>query len=135
LSYYEHGACKWAPIGDLDGWLYFEWDGTRMAGVWEADRCIVEWADDLGLEGDARYKWLRDKATECCEVYTNWCNGWVYEYKWAAYEAEYLHGELLAEWDDYYTALEEQSCSSIYGWSDAMDSLSYELRDYGVKLT
>ena len=78
LSYYEHGQCSWFPCGDQPIGVEFQWDGVRLAGVWEMDKDVLDNLGDPKSEGFAEraYKYCKG----VCDMYTDWCNGNVYGY-------------------------------------------------------
>ena len=79
LSYFEHGQCMWMIAdGPTPAGVEFQFDGRRYAGIWVPDDCIRE--SYRGQDGKSRAEWMRDQADRCCEIYTAWCNGDIYQY-------------------------------------------------------
>jgi hypothetical protein len=79
LSYFEHGLCLWAVAGELPAGARCPWDSVRFAGVWLPDAATLESARNYG--GSTRRYFLRKRARQACEAYTQWCNGDVYGYE------------------------------------------------------
>jgi hypothetical protein len=78
LSYYEHGLCLWAVCGELPLGARCPWDSRQFAGVWLPDTPTLAAARHYG--GRTRSHFMRKRARQACEVYTQWCNGDVYGY-------------------------------------------------------
>ena len=78
LSYYEHGLCLWSVRGELPPGARCPWDSRPFAGVWLPDAQTLASARNYG--GRTRYHFMRKRARQACEVYTQWCNGDVYGY-------------------------------------------------------
>ena len=120
LGYFEHGLCDWHVSGEIPPGTAgdYRWDGVRVAGVWEPDEHIVAQADYEGLEPGSlkRYRWMREQARSACDIYTKWCNGWVYWYRVEVHRARHRNGHLLNEQDDYRydTPLAEDSCGGFF---------------------
>jgi hypothetical protein len=121
LSYYEHGDCMWfVADSSVPAGVEFQWDGVRLAGVWEPDDIIKQTADDKKLKTgtDERRQWMVDQAVDACEVYTWWCNGEVYSYDIRVYNKRQTEdGATYDELNDYRhdEPVHEDSCSGYYG--------------------
>jgi hypothetical protein len=76
LSYYEHGLCLWSVAGELPAAARCQWDSVSFAGVWLPDAETLESAKPYG--GRTRQLFMRKRARQACEAYTQWCNGDVY---------------------------------------------------------
>jgi hypothetical protein len=79
LSYYEHGLCLWRVAGELPAHLHCPWDSVGIAGFWLPDADTLESARNYG--GWTRRQFMRRRAREACEAYTQWVNGDVYGYE------------------------------------------------------
>jgi hypothetical protein len=79
LSYYEHGHCFWSVAGELPAAARCPWDSVSFAGVWLPDAETLKSAKPYG--GRTRQLFLRKRAHQACEAYTQWCNGDIYGYK------------------------------------------------------
>jgi hypothetical protein len=79
LSYYEHGLCLWSVAGELPAHLRCPWDSVGIAGFWLPDAETLESARNYG--GFTRRMFMRKRARQACDVYTQWCNGEVYGYE------------------------------------------------------
>ena len=79
LSYFEHGLCLWSVAGELPAAARCRWDSVSFAGVWLPDAQTMESARNYG--GRTRQLFMRKRARQACEVYTQWCNGEVYGYE------------------------------------------------------
>jgi len=79
LSYFEHGRCLWCVAGELPATARCPWDSVALAGVWIPDAETLASASHCG--GRARRHFMRKRARQACEVYTQWCNGEVYGYQ------------------------------------------------------
>jgi hypothetical protein len=55
------------------------WDSVAFAGVWLPDAETLVSARNYG--GFTRRMFMRKRAREACDVYTQWCNGEVYGYQ------------------------------------------------------
>ena len=79
LSYYEHGQCLWSVAGELPAAARCRWDSVSFAGIWLPD------AQTLGAArnycGRTRQLFMRQRARQACQSYTQWCNGEVYGYE------------------------------------------------------
>ena len=78
LSYFEHGCCLWSVAGELPAPARCPWDSVGFAGVWLPDMETLAAAHNYG--GRTRRHFMRNRARQACEVYTQWCNGEVYGY-------------------------------------------------------
>jgi hypothetical protein len=79
LSYYEHGLCLWSVAGELPAGADCPWDSVAIAGFWIPDADTLASARPYG--GRTRFHFMRKRARQACEVYTQWCNGDVYGYE------------------------------------------------------
>jgi hypothetical protein len=79
LSYYEHGLSLWSVAGELPVDCRCRWDSVSFAGIWLPDAQTLESARNYG--GQTRQLFMRQRARQACEVYTQWCNGDVYGYE------------------------------------------------------
>ena len=79
LSYYEHGLCLWSVAGELPAHLRCPWDSVGIAGFWLPDAETLSSAKNYG--GSTRRHFMRKRARQACEAYTQWCNGDVYGYE------------------------------------------------------
>lgn len=143
LSYYEHSLCRWAVQGALGyhNCHHWAWDGTRFAGVWEPDPYTIQQADDEGLAGADREQWMRNRAAQACEVYTHYCNGWVYLFDLLVYPAKYVNGDpeepgsLYDLPSDYrYEDTEVEACVGCFFGGEGMDDeVGALLAPYGIQ--
>ncbi len=78
LNYYEHGLCRWSVAGELPAHLRCPWDSVSFAGIWLPDAETLVSARNYG--GRTRQHFMRKRARQACDVYTQWCNGDVYGY-------------------------------------------------------
>lgn len=76
LSYYEHGLCLWCVAGELPAGASCPWDSVGIAGFWIPDADTLETARHYG--GWTRRQFMRIRARQACDVYSQWCNGEVY---------------------------------------------------------
>ena len=79
LSYFEHGQCLWSVAGELSAECRCPWDSVALAGVWLPDPETLASAKHYG--GRTRQLFMRIRARQACEAYTQWCNGEVYGYE------------------------------------------------------
>jgi hypothetical protein len=79
LSYYEHGLCLWSVAGELPAMCRCPFDSVGIAGFWLPDAETLESAKHYG--GFTRRMFMRKRARQACEAYTQWCNGEVYGYE------------------------------------------------------
>jgi hypothetical protein len=79
LSYFEHGLCRWSVAGELPDALRCPWDSISFAGVWLPDEETLASARNYG--GFTRRLFMRKRARQACDAYTQWCNGEVYGYQ------------------------------------------------------
>jgi hypothetical protein len=105
LSYYEHGLCRWCVAGELAAGCRCPWDSVDFAGIWLPDALTLESARNYG--GRTRQLFMRKRARQACEIYTQWCNGEVYGYQVERITACDCCGEEKAEPVD--------SCWGYYG--------------------
>ena len=84
LSYYEHGNCLWAVAGELPPGRC-PWDSVALAGVWLPDAETLTSARHYG--GRTRHHFMRKRARQACEAYTQWCNGEIYGFEIARVSA------------------------------------------------
>jgi hypothetical protein len=78
LSYYEHGLCLWSIAGELPPHLRCPFDSVGIAGFWLPDAETLASARNYG--GFTRRMFMRKRARQACEAYTQWCNGDIYGY-------------------------------------------------------
>jgi hypothetical protein len=76
LSYYEHGLCLWSVAGELPVGARCPWDSVALAGIWLPDAETLVAARPYG--GWTRSQFMRRRARQACNAYTQWCNGEVY---------------------------------------------------------
>ena len=55
------------------------WDSVAFAGVWLPDAETLASARNYG--GRTRRHFMRKRARQACDAYTQWCNGDVYGYE------------------------------------------------------
>jgi hypothetical protein len=117
LGYFEHGRCIWhisdeIPVGTAGD---YRWDGNNCAGVWLPDKYLLEEAK--GKKGEERKALMKKWAKEACEVYTQFCNGDVYDAIVKIYKARFDDETLLDEVSDYESAepIEDDCCGGYYG--------------------
>jgi hypothetical protein len=79
LSHYEHGLCLWSVAGELPAAARCPWDSVAFAGVWLPDAGTLVSAKPYG--GRTRQLFMRKRARQACEAYTQWCNGEIYGYE------------------------------------------------------
>ncbi len=79
LSYFEHGLCRWSVAGELPATCRCPWDSVPLAGVWLPDAGTLVSARPYGCF--TRRQFMRKRAREACDAYTQWCNGEVYGYE------------------------------------------------------
>ena len=79
LSYFEHGLCLWSVAGELPAGARCPWDSVGFAGVWLPDAATLESARNYG--GRTRRHFMRKRARQACDAYTQWCNGDIYGYE------------------------------------------------------
>lgn len=94
LSYFEHGACRWAVRGDgLERTPDFQWDGTRSGGALLPNRDV--W-------GDRPREKVLEAARDFCEDLTAVFNGWVEYFAYEVYPLRSLEdGTPLLQPTDY----------------------------------
>lgn len=108
LSYYEHGNCLWTVAGGLPSYAQCRWDSVGFAGVWIPDADTLKSARNLG--GFTRRAFMRKRAAQACDAYSQWCNGEVYGYTVEAVTECPHCGEESAEDID--------SCWGFYGFDE-----------------
>ena len=79
LSYYEHGRRLWSVAGESPAAARRPWDSVGFAGLWLPDARTLESARHYG--GRTRRHFMRKRARQACDAYTQWCNGEVYGYE------------------------------------------------------
>jgi hypothetical protein len=79
LSYFEHGRCLWCVAGELPAGANCPWDSVGIAGYWLPDEQTLESARNY--REMARRQFMRERAREACDVYTQWCNGNVFGFE------------------------------------------------------
>lgn len=118
LSYYEHGDCCWFPLGQGVPGTDCPWDGVRIAGLWIPRADTMETLRYVSkTKGKKRRKLAEQMAKEDCELYTEWCNGHVYEVFLQVFEARWTEsGALYDVADDYRfdEPVREESYSGVY---------------------
>jgi len=89
LDYHEHGLSAWAPSAS-SGLPDCRFDTVNGAGFWYPhEDLIAEYVKEFdGDKGKINDK-LLELAKEMCEMYSDWCNGHVYEVFAYAYEKKY----------------------------------------------
>lgn len=78
LSYFEHGLCLWSVAGELPAGCRCPFDSVPFAGVWLPDADTLASAARYGVR--TRRHFMRKRARQACDAYTDWCNGAVYGY-------------------------------------------------------
>jgi hypothetical protein len=78
LSYYEHGMCLWSVAGELPAACRCPFDSVALAGIWIPDAETLVSASPYG--GWTRRQFMRRRARQACDTYTQWCNGEIYGY-------------------------------------------------------
>lgn len=105
LSYYEHGSCLWSVHGEQPASCRCPWDSVPFAGVWLPDRETLATAAHYG--GRTRQIFMRKRAHQACDAYSQWCNGDIYGYRvervTVCASCNDDHGELI------------DSCWGVYG--------------------
>ena len=110
LSYYEHGRCLWSVAGEAPADARCPWDSVSFAGVWlPAEETLSSAAL---YRGRTRQIFMRKRAHEACEAYSQWCNGDIYGYQ---VEQISVCPACAAE----HTTLIEQ-CWGFYGLTDCL---------------
>ncbi|AGA31714.1 hypothetical protein [Singulisphaera acidiphila] len=105
LSYFEHGLCCWSVAGELPAANRSPFDSVSFAGIWLPDAETLESARRYG--GSTRRHFMRQRAGQACDVYTQWCNGDIYGYDISRIVAcPDCHGDRLEPVD---------SCWGFYG--------------------
>lgn len=79
LSYYEHGLCLWCVAGELPAGANCPFDSVGIAGFWLPAAETLASAKNYG--GWTRRQFMRKRARQACDAYTQWCNGEVYGYE------------------------------------------------------
>ena len=111
LSYFEHGQCLWTVAGELPAGARCPWDSVEFAGVWLPDVQTLRSARNYG--GRTRRHFMRKRARQACEAYTQWCNGEVYGYEIERIAAcETCGGEITGFRDACWGFLGLESCLS-----------------------
>lgn len=105
LSYFEHGQCRWSVAGELPAGCRCPWDSVPFAGVWLPDADTLASARNYG--GRTRRHFMRKRARQACDAYTDWCNGDVYGFEVARVDACPCCGEAKAK--------PLESCWGFYG--------------------
>jgi hypothetical protein len=105
LSYHEHGLCLWSVAGELPPGAHCPFDSVAFAGLWLPDALTLESARNYG--GWTRRQFMRKRARQACDVYTQWCNGDIYGYRVDRLSACPCCGSEQAE--------EVDSCWGFYG--------------------
>ena len=110
LSYFEHGQCLWSVAGELPPGARCPFDSVSFAGLWLPDAQTLESARNYG--GRTRCHFMRKRARQACEVYTQWCNGDIYGYEIARINACPCCGEEKPEPVD--------SCWGFFGLDECL---------------
>lgn len=79
LSYFEHGGCLWSVAGELPAPCRCPFDSVAFAGLWLPDAQTLASAKNYG--GFTRRMFMRKRARQACDAYTQWCNGDIYGYE------------------------------------------------------
>ena len=111
LSYFEHGRCLWSVAGEQPAAARCPWDLVPFAGMWLPDAETLGSAANYG--GRTRQLFLRKRARDACDAYSNWCNGEIYGYS-------------IVRLDVCATCHHDQneqieSCWGFYGLSDCLE--------------
>jgi len=127
LSYYEHGACRWAVRGTMTAGNthHYSWDCVSLAGVWIPDEYLM--CEASGLTGAKRIAKMTEWAEQACKVFTDWCNGEVYCFNCVAYKLKTTDsGEVYDELSDYRfeDALSEENGMGYYGYDGQKQAVS-----------
>ena len=69
LSYFEHGLCLWTVAGELPPGPAVLGIRVSFAGVWLPD---AEMLDSHNYGGRTRQLFMRPRARQACEAYTQW---------------------------------------------------------------
>jgi hypothetical protein len=94
-------------------------DSVELAGVWLPDAQTLSSARNYG--GSTRRHFMRLRARQACDVYTQWCNGDVYGYEvWRLTACSHC-GEESAEAVD--------SCWGFYGMDNALSEAKNALAE------
>lgn len=104
LGYFEHGDCDW-HVGDRQTFGmqgdYF-WDGTPGAGLWIPNDHLLKYELEPLKDPVERRARAVELAGQACQVFTAWCNGYVYAVGIKAYRARYSPlKELYDDLNDY----------------------------------
>ena len=137
LSYFEHGNCIWAPLGELNSSPDFRWDGVCNAGIWAPDQSVLDsyLPAIYAIAGENKYNslpddekkslrhsWMKEQARSACKTYTQFCNGEVFGHEIVIYKIRKAdNGHIFNKKDDYRfdTPVVEESCYELYGWDYA----------------
>ncbi len=137
LSYYEHGQCRWFVRDELQP-PDMQWDGVRHAGIWEPDEALRY--EVKGLDDKARRKKMVEFASQACKIYSDWCNGEVYEARYKVYPVKKTEdGQVLRE-EHYYCDedCEEEdvmgNCFGSEGVDEAQKMLKEVFEKHGVDI-
>jgi hypothetical protein len=76
LSYVEHGLCRWSVAGELPATCHCPFDSVPFAGIWLPDAATLASAARYG--GRTRKLFMRKRARQACDAYTDWRNGEIY---------------------------------------------------------
>jgi hypothetical protein len=79
LGYFEHGRCLWSVAGELPPVACCPWDSMPFAGLWLPDDATRDSASGYG--DPERRSFLRERARQASDVYSQWCNGEVSAYE------------------------------------------------------
>jgi hypothetical protein len=112
LSYFEHGLCRWSVAGEPPSPLGCPFDSVPFAGLWLPDDATR--ASASGYRGPERRSFLRERARQASDVYSQWCNGEVYAYEIRRVTICSGCGEEQAEIID--------QCGGFYEWEDCWNA-------------
>lgn len=121
LSYFEHGQCLWSVAGELPAAARCPFDSVPFAGIWLPDAETLASAANYG--GRTRRLFLRKRARQACDAYTQWCNGEIYGY--AVHRIEPCGG--CAE-----RPVLVDACRGVYGVEACLGEARAALASYGM---
>ena len=121
LSYYEHGLCLWSVAGELPAGANCPFDSVGIAGILASRLRNAESAKNYG--GWTRRQFMRKRARQACDAYTQWCNGDVYGYDVENISVCPHCGEQTSEAID--------SCWGFYGLDNCRNEAQSAIREGG----
>lgn len=131
LSYFKHGNSLWFvrnqssehSIPDM------RWDGVSLAGLWIPDNETLKEAEKFPSPEERRDFFVK-RATQACELYTQYCNGEVYGYDISVYNLKTDEMNTYDEKSDYRynTPVFEDSCWGYFGWNFVQESVEEILK-------